>query len=161
MKAILHKTLLSIIILFLFESCSKNKDIVIEHADMMFKHYQSIEKVKEIDYVVFSFHYEIYDVIIYSVIKGEINKDFCFDVLVGEVHIPYNTWKQCNRSNPVTNNFPIFDTENRYKKAVIANIDKGLLDSENWYNWNVKNDMNYLFLFCPKDNLLYYVKWNV
>ena len=43
---------------------------------MMFKHYQSIEKVKEIDYVVFSFHYEIYDVIIYSVIKGEINKDF-------------------------------------------------------------------------------------
>ena len=75
-NAILHKTLLSIIILFLFESCSKNKDIVIEHADMMFKHYQSIEKVKEIDYVVFSFHYEIYDVIIYSVIKGEINKDF-------------------------------------------------------------------------------------
>lgn len=110
MKAILHKTLLSIIILFLFESCSKNKDIVIEHAAMMFKHYQSIEKIKEIDYVVFS---------------------------------------------------SIFDTTNKYKKTVIANIDKGLLDSGNWYNWNAKNDMNYLFLFCPNDNLPYYVKWNV
>ena len=147
--------------LFLFESCSKNQDIVIEQADMMFKHYQSIEKIKEIDYVGFSYHHEIYNVIIYRVIEGEINENFCFDVLVDMGYIPNKSWKQCNCSNPVTNYFPIFDTKNKYKKTVIANIDMGLLDSENWYNWNAMKDMNYLFLFCPNDKLLYCVKWNV
>lgn len=161
MKKELHRTLLSIIILCFCVSCSKNKDIVIEHSTMMFKHYQSIEKIKEIDYVGLSFHYEIYDVVIYRVIKGEINENFCFDVLVDAGHIPNKSWKQCDCNNPMITYFPKFDTKNKYRKKVIANIYKGLSDSENWYNWNAVKDMNHLFLFCPYDSLFYYVKWNV
>lgn len=161
MKTLLYRTLLSIIILLIFVSCYKNKNIVIEHSAMMFKNYQTIEMIKEIDYIGFSFHHEIYDVIIYHVVNGEINPNFCFDVLMNTGHIQNKSWKQCDCNNPAINYFPFFNTKKKYKKDVITSIYNGLSDSNNWYNWITTKDMNHLFLFCPNDNLLYYVKWNV
>ena len=161
MKTFLYNTLLCIIMLLICESCNKNEDIVIENSAIMFDNYQSIEKINEIDYIGFSFHSEIYDVIIYQVINGEINPCFCFDVLMNTRYIDNKLWKQCGYNNQITNYFPFFDTKNKYKKDVITNIYNGLSDSNNWYNWMATQDMNYLLLFCPYDNLLYYVKWNV
>lgn len=163
MKTIFRWTLLSIIIIFfLCESCSKNDDIVVRYAPNMFKNYQSIKITKKIDYIGLSFHYEIYDVSIYQVINGEINPDFCFDVLTGTTeNVSNKSWLRCNSDNTTAIYFPVFDTKNKYRKEVITNIDNGLSDDRNWYYCIITNDLNHLFLFCPNNNLLYYVQWNV